>query len=104
MLITTLIGSIIVVNGPALHSEDIIKSAQSAANGANIHQLATALEVYYADHDEYPAVIAGTPGGASMIDALYDAGYIRNRPNNPELFSYEIRSNGQDYVLKVANE
>mgnify|MGYP001585329890 CR=1 FL=1 len=101
MLITTLIGSIVVVNGPALHSDILIKSAQSAVNGANIHQLATALEVYYSDHDAYPAVIAGTPGGASMIDALYDAGYIRNKPNNPEAFKYELKDDGQDYKLSV---
>lgn len=104
MLITALIGSIIVVNGPALHSEDIIKSAQSAVNGANIHQLVTVLEVYYSDHNEYPAVIAGTAGGASMINALYDAGYIRNKPNNPEAFSYELKNNGQDYKLSVADQ
>ena len=100
MLMTALIGSVIVINGPALRSEDIVASAQSAANGANIHQLATALEVYYSDHDAYPQVSAGTPGGASMIDALYDAGYIRNKPNNPEAFRYELKSNG-DYLLEV---
>ena len=76
MLMTALIGSVIVINGPALRSEDIIASAQSAANGANIHQLATALEVY-------------------------DAGYIRNKPLNPEAFKYELKSGGQDYNLSV---
>ena len=100
MLMTALIGSVIVINGPALRSEDIIASAQSAANGANIHQFATVLEVYYADHGEYPAVPAGAAGGASMIDALYDAGYIRNKPLNPEAFRYELKSNG-DYLLEV---
>lgn len=104
MLITTLIGSVVVINGPALHSEDIMRSAQSAVNGANIHQLATALEVYYSDHDTYPLAPAGIADGASMIDALYDAGYIRNKPNNPEAFRYELKSNGQDYKLSVADE
>lgn len=105
MLITTLIGSVVVINGPALHSEDIMRSAQSAVNGANIHQLATALEVYYSDHDTYPLVPAGRiADGASMIDALYDAGYIRNKPNNPGAFRYEPKSNGQDYLLSVADE
>lgn len=100
MLMTALIGSVIVINGPMLLSEDIMKSAQSAANGANIHQLATALEVYYADHNAYPHA----SGGASMISALYDAGYIRNKPNNPEAFSYELKSDGQDYKLSVADK
>ncbi len=102
MLITTLIGSAVVINGPALHSEDLIAGAQSAANGANIHQFATVLEVYYSDHGEYPSVPAGAAGGASMIDALYDEGYIRNKPLNPEAFRYELESGGQDYNLSVA--
>ena len=104
VVITTLIGSIVVVNGRALHSEDIIKRAQSAANGANIHQLATALEVYYSDHEAYPPVPPGAADGASMIQALYDAGYIRNKPNNPEAFRYELKSDGQDFTLSVDDQ
>lgn len=96
-IISLLIGTIITVNGIAVHSEDIINSAKSAANGANRHQLATVVELYYSDHNSYPNV----SGGEALIDTLEAGGYIRNRPLDPKVFNYEPKQNGQEYSLTL---
>ncbi len=96
-IISLFIGTIITVNGIAVHSEDIINSAKSAANGANMHQLATVIELYYSDHNEYPNV----SGGTALIDTLEQNGYIRNRPLDAKAFQYEPENNAQDYTLTL---
>ena len=97
LIISLLIGTVVTVNGVILQSEDIINSAKSAANGANLHQLATVVELYYSNHDAYPNV----SGGEALVDTLESEGYIRNRPLDPTVFKYEPKNNGQDYELKL---
>lgn len=97
MLITSLIGGTIMVNGVLLKGEDIMASATSAANTANVHQFATVLELYYSDHNTYPQVT----GGAAMIDELYDEGYLRSKPLDSTVFEYSPKEGGQDYSLTV---
>ena len=43
-IIATLLGSVLVVNGVLVNTDDIINQAKASVNGANIHQLATAVE------------------------------------------------------------
>lgn len=93
MLITSLIGGTIMVNGVLLKAEDIIASAESAANAANVHQIDTALELYYSDHNNYPQVA----DASAMIDELYDEGYIRSKPLDSTVFEYSAKAGGQDY-------
>ena len=95
--ISLIIGTVFTVNGIAIHADDITNQAKSAVNGANIHQLATAVEVYYSDHNSYPNV----SGGEALIEELESEGYIRNRPIDPNVFKYESEMNGQDYSLKI---
>ncbi len=97
MLITSLIGGTIMVNGVMLKADDMIASAQSAANTANVHQFATALELYYSDHNAYPRVT----GAPAMVDELYDKGYLRSKPLDSTVFEYSTKAGGQDYSLTV---
>ncbi len=97
-IIATLLGSVILVNGVLLHTDDIINQAKASVNGANIHQLATVMEIYYMDHNTYPTV----SGGEALIDTLESEGYLRSRPLDANVFKYESKDNGQDYSLALA--
>ncbi|MBI3442734.1 MAG: hypothetical protein HY007_03120 [Candidatus Sungbacteria bacterium] len=95
MLITSLIGGTIMVNGVLLKADDLIASAKSATNTANVHQIDTALELYYSDHNAYPQAA----DASGMIDELYDDGYIRSKPLDETVFKYSTKANGQDYTF-----
>ena len=97
-IIASLLGSVLLVNGVLVNTDDVINQAKASVNGANVHQLATVMEIYYMDHDTYPKV----SGGEALINTLESEGYIRNRPLDPKVFAYESKANGQDYSLALA--
>jgi len=97
LIITSLIGSGIMVNTNMLRSEDAINSAKSAVNSADVHQFATALELYYSDHNTYPQAATGP----AMIDQLYADGYIRSKPLDSTVFQYSPKAGDQDYSLTL---
>ncbi len=97
-IVATILGSVFLVNGVLVHASDVIGEAKASVNGANVHQLATVMELYYSDHDTYPTV----SGGEALIETLQSEGYIRNRPLDPSVFVYKPKSNGQDYSLTLA--
>ncbi|MDP3996158.1 MAG: type II secretion system protein GspG [bacterium] len=97
LIISSIIGTTFIVNGVVLKTDDILAAATESVNGANIHQIATVLEMYYMDNGEYPAV----SGGEELIDLFEKESRIRNRPLDPNVFSYHITENGQDYKLEI---
>lgn len=100
LLSTTLsliIGSVIMVGGVAANADDIIAEATSAVNRLNVHQIATALELYYSDHMSYPMV----EGGDAVIEKLHAEGYIMNKPLDPNAFHYEPAADGQNYTFSL---
>ena len=97
-LIVTVLGSVLVVNGVLVHADNIINNTKSTVNQANVHQLATVIELYYSDHNSYPEV----SGGEALVDTLQSDGYIENRPLDPSVFNYQTKNNGQDYSLTLA--
>lgn len=94
-LISVVIGTSIVVGGITAKANDILASAKSSVNSANVYQLSTALELYYLDHNSYPAV----KGGDALVSILQSEKYIKNRPLDPSVFNYQAEKNGQDYSL-----
>jgi len=92
-----LLGAMITINGVAIDPNKIINDAITVTNAANIHQIATVLEVYYMDHDKYPQVSTGK----ELIDTFEAEGYIQNRPADPSIFIYEATNNAQNYKLKL---
>ena len=99
IIISMVIGTTVVVNGIVVKSEDILNNAEAVVEQANIHQLATVLEIYYLDYDKYP----GVAGGEALINTLKEGGYIRNQPLNPSAYEYQSIRNGQDFILKIAD-
>ena len=95
MLISTLIGSTVAIGSIAMSSQDIVKSATSATNSANMHQIATVLELYYSDHQRYPSA----NNGEELIDELVKQDYLRTRPLDESVFHYSPKDNGQNYSL-----
>lgn len=95
--ISLIIGTVIMVNGIAVNTDDILNQAKSAVNGANVHQLATALEIYYLDHEAYPNV----SGGQALVDTLEQEGYIQNRPLDANVFAYAVKDGGENYSLAL---
>jgi competence protein ComGC len=87
----------IAVNGMTMNASDILDSATAVTNGANVHQLATALEMYNLDHNSYPEVNDGT----QMINILFNEGYIKSKPANPAAFAYNSKLSGNDYALSL---
>jgi len=97
-LITLLTGLSVEVAGiGALDIDNILASATESANNANIHQFATALELYYMENDQYPIA----DSGKDMINILYTEKYIRSLPLDSDDFTYQSLDNGQDYNLAV---
>jgi len=80
-----------------LEVDDILANALNAANSTNVHQFATALELYYSDHNYYPL----TQSGPEMISLLYSENYIKSLPFDTSMFNYQPLENGQDYQLKL---
>ena len=97
MILSLVMGSVIVINGVSARTDDILADARSAVNGANLHQLATVVELYYADNGHYPEV----SGGEHLVDLLEHDEYIMNRPLDPTVFDYQVLQSGQDYRLRA---
>lgn len=85
----------IVVSGITMNATDILASAKNTASTANIHQLSTALELYYMDHNAYPEATNGT----QLVNTLFDEGYIRSKPLDASVFQYKQKAGGSDYSL-----
>lgn len=99
ILLTLVLGSVFVINGVGVKAEDAISRATEAVNGANLHQLATVLEVYYLDNGRYPDAQNGT----ELVNELQAGNYILNRPLDPEAFKYSVTNNGENYHLALAS-
>jgi len=99
-LIASLIGAAIVVNGVTLNTHDIINETKSVVNNTNLHQITTAIEVYYLNKGHYPTA----NNSAMMFTALKLSRYLITLPENAESFYYEPLNDGQDYILEFNSE
>lgn len=98
MLVAALIGSVITIGGISFSSEKIIESATVATNAVNLHQIATVLELYYSDHQAYPAA----DNGEELVSLLAEHNYILTRPIDSSVFIYAAQADGQEYSLALA--
>ena len=92
-----IIGGVVVVAGREMNIKDILSATETATNQANLHQLSTALELYYLTEGKYPE--ASNSGAFS--DILFEKGYLTKKLENTDDFLYEARNDGQDYSLKI---
>jgi len=98
-ILVLIVGSVIVFNGVTVDSEKITGAAEKVANQANLHQLVTAVEMYYMANNEYPQAI----GGEELVNLLREERYIINRPLDPSVFAYEPLRGGQDFYLDLVD-
>ena len=96
-ILALLIGTVVTVGAVTVASGDLIDNAKLAVNAGNIHQLSTALEVYYSDFGVYPDVT----GGQALINELRSKGYINSQPLDAEVFNYQLTDNGESYSLEL---
>lgn len=97
LIVTAVIGTSITIAGATLPIEDILGDAVAAVSAANLHQFATVIELYYADHGIYPQV----SGGDALVELLAAEDYIINRPLDPSVFLYGASADGQEYHLAL---
>lgn len=94
--IASIIGATIIIGGISILSDDIIFGAKSAANAANVRQVATALELYYTDHESYPSA-ADSEG---LVNLLEKENYIiKNQPADFTAINYKVAEDQQNYQL-----
>ena len=77
--------------------------AQTAACEANLRTVATALELYFTDHQQYPGVTTttiGTGTGTNSADPLESGGYLNSVPHDP---AAPVGSNLYTYKTQVAS-
>jgi type II secretory pathway pseudopilin PulG len=72
--------------------------AQTAACESNLRQIATALELYYADNQEYPPAAGFTDVTPTLLTANGVA-YLNNTPKDPAALdqtkNYQVKTNAQ---------
>ena len=90
-------GLTVSIGGVTLLATDVIDWAKLAVNGANVRQLATAVEIYYSVHGSYPKV----SGGEALVGILKNEGIIKNTPLDPSVFIYEVERGGEEYELRA---
>jgi len=100
-LISIIMGTVLISGGAGITDElvidEILNDAKIVVNQANVHQIATVLELYHLNNDEYPNVA----NAEELIDLLQEENYIRNRPLDTSVFDYRTSANGQQYKFTV---
>lgn len=76
---------------------NILSQTQKTVDGGNIHQLATAVEMYYYDHGNYPEVSNGT----ELVNLLQKENYLQSTKLTGDQFRYSAAANGEKYELKL---
>ncbi len=94
--ISLLIAGFILVNVGSITTNAILDAATDTANVANAHQLSTAIELYYLDHNAYPSARTGK----QLVNILSAEGYIEGKPLDASVFAYEQKDAGNAYSLQ----
>ncbi|MDO8668456.1 MAG: type II secretion system protein [bacterium] len=110
MIAVSIIGSAATLAGANM--DDILPMARDAQRKANVHQVQTALNLYYNDHEQYPATSGDQPtaeGWQLIKDTLESAEkiYMPEVPNDPlnnnqQVFKYW--SDGQEFKIAYETE
>jgi general secretion pathway protein G len=66
--------------------------AQTAACMANLNQIATSAELYYSDHNAYPAGSAIAVAPAAFTDSSTGVVYLNNTPRDPAASPTDVYS------------
>lgn len=96
-ILISLAGSVVVVSGTSMDVASIFNTSKQVASEANLHQIRTALKVYYLEQGHYPKVNLGD----ELIDLLESKSYISDKPGEFTDFEYAVLGGGWDYELSL---
>ena len=101
MVIVSMIS--ITIAGVSVKAQDLFDAAKDTQRIANLRQLATAVELYYSDHQSYPRVNGNSSQQRwdDFISKLATGHYLGSFPTEKENYDYQDLNGGQTYVLKV---
>ncbi|MDD4901407.1 MAG: prepilin-type N-terminal cleavage/methylation domain-containing protein [Patescibacteria group bacterium] len=110
MVSVSIIGSIATLAGAQM--DDILPLARDAQRKANIHQVQTALNLYYDDHGQYPITASNEPsvaGWQSIVPILESADqmYVPEMPRDPldtGEYVFKYWSDGQKFKIAYETE
>jgi prepilin-type N-terminal cleavage/methylation domain-containing protein len=92
---------------------DILPSARDAQRLANIHQVQTALSLYYADHGQYPLVKENELSQKNWqemgkaLESNDTRTYMPEVPNDPlnnDIYNFKYQSDGQTFKIDFETE
>lgn len=110
MIATSIIGSVATLAGAQI--DDILPMARDAQRKANVHQVQTALSLYYNDHEQYPVTSSGEPTveGWQLIKNILestDETYVPTMPHDPldtDQYVFKYWSDGQKFKIAYETE
>ncbi len=110
MIAISIVGSVTTIASAQL--DDVLPMARDAQRKANIHQVQTALNLYYNDHEEYPVSASLEPtseGWQSIKNVLEspDNIYIPEMPVDPlntDQYVFKYSSDGQKFKITYETE
>lgn len=110
MIATSIIGSVATLAGAQI--DDILPMARDAQRKANVHQVQTALNLYYNDHEQYPMASDSEPTaeGWQLIKGVLESAnktYVSAMPHDPldtNQYVFKYWSNGQKFKITYETE
>jgi prepilin-type N-terminal cleavage/methylation domain-containing protein len=110
MVAASIIGSTAVLAGAQI--DDFLPMARDTQRQANIHQVQTALALYYDDHGQYPATTSNEPtiaGWQLIKDILQSPAntYVPALPEDPlntDQYVFKYWSDGQKFKIAYETE
>ena len=110
MVAVSIIGSITGLASAKLN--DVIPMARDAQRKANIHQVQTALNLYYNDQEQYPVSVSDEPTeeGWQLIKNILesaDSAYVPQMPHDPldtGQYVFKYWSDGQKFKITYETE
>jgi len=110
MIATSIIGSVATLAGAQI--DDILPLARDAQRQANVHQVQTALNLYYDNHEQYPITAGSEPTaeGWQMIKNTLESAdetYVPEMPHDPldtDQYVFKYWSDGQKFKIAYETE
>ena len=110
MITMSIVGAVATIASAKI--DDVLPMARDAQPKANIHQVQTALNLYYNDHEQYPVSSGNEPtaAGWEIIREVLespDNTYIPEMPTDPlntDQYVFKYWSNGQKFEITYDTE
>jgi general secretion pathway protein G len=110
MIAISIVGSVATIAGAQM--DDVLPMARDAQRKANIHQVQTALNLYYNDHEQYPVTSNDEPtvAGWQTIKNILESSEqtympaVPSDPLNTGQYIFKYSSDGQKFKITYETE